>query len=315
MKSIVTGVAGFIGSNVAETLIEQGHDVIGIDCFLDYYPREMKERNIAELRQQKAFRLLEKPIGELDLDSLVAEVDTIFHLAAQAGVRASWGQEFSIYTENNIAATQRLLEASVGKKLKAFVYASSSSVYGDSAELPMREGVPLHPVSPYGVSKLAAEMLCHLYFINHSVPAVSLRYFTVYGPRQRPDMAFHRLLRSTLLDEEFPLFGDGKQTRDFTFIGDAVQATLDAAGKGRPGCVYNIGGGSRVSMLEVIQEIEKMTGARIKLRREPTQKGDMRDTYADTSQAKKDLDYQPSVTLRKGLEAEWNWLRSVVKGG
>ena len=314
MKSLVTGVAGFIGSNVAEALIAQGHDVIGIDCFLDYYPREMKERNIAELRNQDAFQLLEKPIGEIDLGPLVAEVDAIFHLAAQAGVRASWGQEFSIYTENNISATQRLLEASVGQELQAFVYASSSSVYGDNAELPMREDVALHPVSPYGVSKLAAEMLCHLYFINYAVPTVSLRYFTVYGPRQRPDMAFHRLLLSTLAHEEFHLFGDGKQTRDFTFVKDAVQATLGAAEKGRHGSVYNVGGGSRVSMLEVIQEIENVTGAQIQSRHEPSQKGDMRDTYADTSRAKKDLDYRPSVTLREGLEAEWNWLRTVSKG-
>jgi UDP-glucose 4-epimerase len=312
MKSLVTGVAGFIGSHLAEALIERGSEVVGIDCFLDYYPREMKEQNLETLRQTGHFRLIESPLNELDLKPLVSDVDVIFHLAAQAGVRASWGREFSIYTENNVLATQRLLEASVGQDLQAFVYASSSSVYGDGAELPMHEDVPLHPVSPYGVSKLAAEMLCHLYFVNHKVPSVSLRYFTVYGPRQRPDMAFHRLFRSAILDEEFPLFGDGKQTRDFTYVRDAVQATLAASQQGRPGGVYNVGGGSRVSMLEVIEEIESITNSNLRLRQELSQKGDMRDTYADTRRAREDLDYRPSVDLRQGLESEWNWLRALL---
>lgn len=314
MKVLVTGVAGFIGSHLAEALIEQDHEVVGIDCFLDYYPREDKQRNLASLLQTNRFRLVESSLQGLDLSPQVREMDVVFHLAAQAGVRASWGSEFSIYTENNIRATQRLLEAAVGGKLSAFVYASSSSVYGDGVRLPMKEEVPLHPVSPYGVSKLAAEMLCHLYFINHAVPTVSLRYFTVYGPRQRPDMAFHRMFRSALLDEEVPLFGDGKQTRDFTFVKDAVSATLAAAERGRRGGVYNIGGGSRVSMLEVIRNIEDLTGKKLHLQRAPSQKGDMRDTYADTTRAREDLGYQPGVSLREGLEAEWEWLRSIVPG-
>lgn len=314
MKAMVTGVAGFIGSNLADALVEQGHEVVGIDCFLDYYPREDKQRNLASLMQSERFRLIESTIQSLDLNRHVAEVDVVYHLAAQAGVRASWGSEFSIYTENNIQATQRLLEAAVGSKLSAFVYASSSSVYGDGVALPMRENVPLHPVSPYGVSKLAAEMLCHLYFVNHRVPTVSLRYFTVYGPRQRPDMAFHRMLRSALLDQEVPLYGDGGQTRDFTFVKDAISATQSAAERGRPGGVYNIGGGSRVSMLEVIDDIEGITGKKLRLNRSPSQKGDMRDTYADTSRAQQDLDYQPATSLREGLALEWEWLRSVVQG-
>jgi UDP-glucose 4-epimerase len=250
-------------------------------------------------------------LQSIDLGSLVGEVDVVYHLAAQAGVRASWGGEFSIYTENNVLATQRLLEASVGTKLKAFVYASSSSVYGDSAQLPMQEEVPLHPVSPYGVSKLAAEMLCHLYFVNHQVPTISLRYFTVYGPRQRPDMAFHKLFRCALRGDEFPMFGDGKQTRDFTFVKDAVAATRAASEKGRPGGVYNIGGGSRVSLLDVIGEAERIVGDKIPLHRESTQKGDMRDTFADTSRARADLDYQPKIELSRGLEAEWEWVRTL----
>jgi UDP-glucose 4-epimerase len=311
MKALVTGVAGFIGSNLAEALADDGWDVTGVDCFLDYYPRAAKEANLVPLQRSGRFQLVEASLQKIDLGSLVGEVDVVYHLAAQAGVRASWGGEFSIYTENNVLATQRLLEASVGTKLKAFVYASSSSVYGDSAQLPMKEEVPLHPVSPYGVSKLAAEMLCHLYFVNHRVPTVSLRYFTVYGPRQRPDMAFHKLFRCALQGGEFPMFGDGKQTRDFTFVKDAVAATRAAAEKGRPGGVYNIGGGSRVSLLDVIGEAERIVGATIPLRRESTQKGDMRDTFADTSRAKTDLSYQPKIELSRGLEAEWEWIRTL----
>jgi UDP-glucose 4-epimerase len=295
---------------LAEALIEQGREVVGIDCFLDYYPREVKQGNIRALLESDRFQLIEGALQELNLKNLLADSDVVFHLAAQAGVRASWGSEFSIYTENNILATQRLLEAAVGQKLEALVFASSSSVYGDVADLPMREEVPLHPVSPYGVSKVAAEMLANLYYVNHAVPSVSLRYFTVYGPRQRPDMAFHRLLRSTLLNEEVPLYGDGTQTRDFTFVKDAVTATLAAAERGRSGGVYNIGGGSRVSLLEVIRDIEAITGKKLRLSREPSQKGDMRDTYADTSRAREDLGYRPSVTLRQGLAAEWDWLQA-----
>ncbi len=311
MKALVTGVAGFIGSNLAESLTVDGWNVTGVDCFLDYYPRTVKEANLVPLRESGRFQLIDAPLQTIDLGSLVSEADVVYHLAAQAGVRASWGGEFSIYTENNVLATQRLLEASVGTKLKAFVYASSSSVYGDSAVLPMQEEVPLHPVSPYGVSKLAAEMLCHLYFVNHRVPTVSLRYFTVYGPRQRPDMAFHRLFRCALRGEEFPMFGDGKQTRDFTFVKDAVAATRSAAEKGCSGGVYNIGGGSRVSLLEVIEEAERIAGDKITLRRESTQKGDMRDTFADTSRAQADLSYRPQVGLSEGLKSEWEWIRTL----
>jgi UDP-glucose 4-epimerase len=317
LKVVVTGVAGFIGSHLAEALITQGKNVIGVDCFIDYYPRAMKQKNLASLASSPRFELIETPLQKMELEPLLAKVDVVYHLAAQAGVRASWGKEFSIYTDNNILATQRLLEAAVKEPVKAFVYASSSSVYGDAAELPMREPVPLHPVSPYGVSKLAVEKLCYLYCVNYSVPTMGLRYFTVYGPRQRPDMAFHRLFRNALDGKDFHLFGDGHQTRDFTYVSDAVEATLAAAERGRPGSVYNIGGGSRVSLLEVIEEIEKLTGTKLRLRREPTQKGDMRDTYADTTAARRDLGYQPKVKLREGLEEEWKWLRTTisVQGG
>lgn len=309
MKVLITGVAGFVGSTLAEELLHQGHQLIGVDCFLDYYPRSAKEKNLTSLMQQQSFELIDQPLQEVDLPTVLDGVDWIFHLAAQAGVRASWGDEFSIYTTNNIQATQRLLEAATRTKPRSLVYASSSSVYGDAAELPMREEVALHPVSPYGVTKLAAEMLCHLYYHNHGVPTVSLRYFTVYGPRQRPDMAFHKLLKAAWLNESFPLFGDGEQTRDFTFIQDAVQATMAAAESGKPGAVYNIGGGSRVSMKEVMETIRQVTGRELKVDRLPVQKGDMRDTYADTSAARRDLSYRPATSLKDGLAAEWEWIQ------
>jgi UDP-glucose 4-epimerase len=309
MTALVTGVGGFIGSTLAESLIESGERVIGVDSFLDYYPRSVKERNLESLSANPGFELHEGSLQEMELPRLLEGCDRVFHLAAQAGVRASWGGEFGIYTDNNILATQRLLEAAAGARIRSFVFASSSSVYGDGAPLPMIEDIPLHPVSPYGVSKLAAEKLCELYFVNHRVPAVSLRYFTVYGPRQRPDMAFHRLLRCALEGTPFRLFGDGHQTRDFTFVADAVAATVAASERGQGGAVYNIGGGSRVSMLDVIAAVRDVTGRDVELVMEPKQKGDMRDTYADTSAARRDLGYEPRTSLREGLRREWDWIR------
>lgn len=311
MRSLVTGAAGFIGSTLAQTLVERGDSVIGVDSFLDYYDRAAKERNLETLSQNDNFELVEGALQDIDLHEILGRCDRVFHLAAQAGVRSSWGTEFSIYTTNNILATQRLLEAAVKSDIQAFVFASSSSVYGDKAELPMREAVPLHPVSPYGVSKLAAENLVELYHVNHDLHTASLRYFTVYGPRQRPDMAFNRLLRSAKTGEKFPLFGDGRQTRDFTFITDAVAATIAAAERSRAGAVYNIGGGSRVSMLDVIETIESVTGKKLRIDSKPWQKGDMRDTYADTSAAQSDLDYRPRTALDEGLALEWEWIQSL----
>ncbi len=310
MTALVTGAAGFIGSTLAESLVESGENVIGIDSFLDYYPRALKEENLRQLSGNPRFELIDSPLQELDLPSLLRRCRQVFHLAAQAGVRASWGAEFSIYTDNNILATQKLLEAAVGSGIEAIAFASSSSVYGDSAALPMTEDVPLHPVSPYGVSKLAAEKLCELYSLNHGVPTVSLRYFTVYGPRQRPDMAFNRLLTCALTGQAFRLFGDGGQTRDFTYVADAIAATRQAAERGRRGTAYNIGGGSRVSMLEVIEAVRSVTGRELRIEREPKQKGDMRDTYADTSAARRDFGYEPRTRLLEGLEREWEWIRA-----
>jgi UDP-glucose 4-epimerase len=308
MKALVTGVAGFIGSTLAERLCSEGVDVIGIDCFTDYYPRTLKERNLAGLRGQSHFRFVESSIRDADLASLLSDRTHVFHLAAQAGVRKSWGRDFNVYTVNNIDATQVLLEACVQQPIERLVYASSSSVYGDHVALPMREDALPQPVSPYGVSKLAAEQLCYLYHVNYGVPTVSLRYFTVYGPRQRPDMGFNRFLRATMRGEPISVYGDGEQTRDFTFVGDAVSATVAAATRGVAGRVYNIGGGSRVTVNEVLDMVGRVSDRQPVIQADAAQKGDMRHTYADTSLAQRDLGYSPTVSLEEGLAAEYQWL-------
>lgn len=309
MRCLVTGSAGFIGSHLAERLVADGHEVVGVDCFLDYYPRSMKERNLAGLRSHARFRLVEDDVARMDLAPLVAGVDWVFHQAAQAGVRASWGRDFQIYTENNIFATQRLLEAALGARVKRLVYASSSSVYGDAAERPMREETRPQPVSPYGVSKLAAEHLCWLYWKNYGLETVSLRYFTVYGPRQRPDMAFHRFLKAALFGDVLTLYDDGEQTRDFTFISDAVAANLAAVERGWGGEVFNVGGGSEVSVNHVLETIGEVSGRSIRVRREPRQHGDVRHTAADCRRARERLGFQPKVRLEEGLRQEWDWIQ------
>ena len=308
MKALVTGAAGFIGSHLTAALLDRGAEVTGLDCFTDYYARSAKEANLDVNRSRPGFRFVESSIQDANLGALLDGVTHVFHLAAQAGVRKSWGRDFRIYTEQNVDATQQLLEACVGRPLHRFVYASSSSLYGDNVSIPMREDALPQPVSPYGVTKLAAEQLCYLYFVNHNVPATSVRYFTVYGPRQRPDMAFHRFFRAALNGQPIVLYGDGEQTRDFTYVADAVAATMAAGDKGVPGRAYNIGGGSRVTVNQVLQIVERLAGRPLQVRREPTQKGDMRDTYADTSLARADLGFAPSVTLEQGLESEYRWL-------
>lgn len=308
MKALVTGGAGFIGSHLSEHLLADGVEVVALDCFTDYYPRSIKERNLDALRGRRGYRFVESAIAAVDLPALLDEVTHVFHLAAQAGVRKSWGRDFQIYTALNVDATQMLLEACVGRPIERVVYASSSSVYGDDVPLPMREDALPHPVSPYGVTKLAAEHLCHLYFVNHRVPTVSLRYFTVYGPRQRPDMGFNRFFAAVLDGRPLVQFGDGRQTRDFTYVADAVSATAAAAVRGVPGRVYNIGGGSRVSLLEVFELIGRVSGRPITIERQPAQKGDMRDTYADTSRARADLGFVPSIRLEDGLREMLAWM-------
>ena len=303
MKAIVTGCAGFIGSHLVDKLLEQGYEVIGIDCFTDYYSKEIKEANLSNALNHKNFEFIEEDILEMND---FPEVDYVFHEAAQAGVRASWGKSFEIYTRNNIDATQRLLEFYKGKEIKKFVYASSSSVYGD-AEVPMREDSLLKPVSPYGVTKLAGENLCYLYWKNYRVPTVSLRYFTVYGPRQRPDMAIHKFVRAILRGDEINVFGDGTQTRDFTYVDDAVEANILAANNDVVGEVFNVGGGSRISVNELIGMMENIIGKKAKVKYIEKQKGDVRDTWADVSKAKEKLRWKPKANIEEGLKKYINW--------
>lgn len=307
--ALVTGCAGFIGSHLAEKLIQQGYQVKGIDSFLDYYPRKIKENNLKDLLKSKNFSFIDGDILKTDLKNLLSDVEYIFHEAAQAGVRASWGRSFEIYTQNNILATQRLLESAKElPKLKKFVYASSSSVYGDTDILPMREDGILKPVSPYGVSKLAGEHLCYLYFKNFGIPTVSLRYFTVYGPRQRPDMAFNKFISAILQNKEIQIYGLGNQSRDFTFITDIVEATINAANIDVNGEVFNIGGASRLPLNEVINLIEEILCKPVKITYNHSQYGDVLHTWADISKAQKMLDYKPKVSLKEGLKEEIDWL-------
>ncbi len=308
MRALVTGAAGFIGSHLSAALLDSGESVTGIDSFTDYYSRGIKEVNLGTIKGRPGFNFVEAALQDVDLTALLTGVTHVFHLAGQAGVRKSWGGDFDVYIKDNIQATQRLLEAVARAPIQKYVYSSSSSVYGNDVPLPMRENTYLQPLSPYGVTKLAAEHLGNLYCANHGVPAVSLRYFTVYGPRQRPDMAFQRFLTAARDSTPITMYGDGEQTRDFTFVADIVAANMAAAVQGRPGSVYNIGGGSRVTLNHVLDLIRNVTGKTIEVRREPEQKGDMRHTYADTSAARRDLEFSPRVTLENGLDQQYRWL-------
>lgn len=316
MKMVVTGAAGFLGSTLSEALIDRGHEVIGIDRFTDYYPRSIKERNLRRLRDERRFRLLEEPIETLNFAPVLEGASVVYHQAAQAGVRASWGADFSCYTEWNILGTQRLLEAARHlPNPPRIVYASSSSVYGERDVFPFRETDRPEPMSPYGVSKLAAEHLCVLYSRNFGLPTVSLRYFTVYGPRQRPDMAFHKFLRAIFTGGELPLYGDGEQTRDFTFIADAIEANLAAGERGQSGGVYNIGGGSRVSVNHTFELLGRITGKKLNIKRLPRQAGDVTHTGAATEAAARELLWKPKVELESGLRAEAAYLEELLREG
>jgi UDP-glucose 4-epimerase len=315
-RCVVTGVAGFIGSSLADRLVADGLDVLGVDGFTENYARSTKEANLVGLRDAARFRLVEGDLMELDLRRLLDGVTVIFHLAGEPGVRSSWGASFRRYVERNVLVTQRLLEAADTLPLKRFVFASSSSIYGDVARLPVDEDEVPRPISPYGVTKLAAEHLTRVYGRNGLAPTVALRYFTVYGPRQRPDMAFHRFIRGMLSNSELTLHGDGEQTRDFTFVDDVVDATL-AAGLGADvgiewGRTYNVGGGSRVSLNAVIGTLERIIGTPARVAHQPDQPGDVRHTYADCSAARADLGFAPKYDLRSGLAAEVAWMRATM---
>jgi nucleoside-diphosphate-sugar epimerase len=312
MKAVVTGVAGFVGSTLAQRLVESGWTVRGIDCFLDYYPRAIKERNIAGLKNSPNFSMIEANLLQTDITSLLRGAEVVFHQAAQAGVRASWGEYFRTYTDNNVLATQRLLDGvRRSDSVKRVVYASSSSIYGDAESLPTQESTTPAPVSPYGVTKLAAEHLMRLYTTEFGIPTVSLRYFTVYGPRQRPDMAFHRFIKAGLKGETLTLYGDGLQSRDFTYIDDIVRANIAAVDHGHPGGVYNLGGGTQATVNEVLQIIEGIVGP-LKIKREERQAGDAKHTSAATEAARRDLNFTPTVSLRDGLLQEAEWVRGAI---
>jgi nucleoside-diphosphate-sugar epimerase len=310
--SLVTGAAGFIGSHLCERLLREGHRVIGVDVFTAYYPRAVKEANLVGLRGHPEFRFVEMDLARADLAPVVAEADVIFHQAGQPGVRASWGKEFDLYMDHNIRATQQVLEAVKGSaRLRRLVFASSSSVYGQTEDLPLREESLPRPYSPYGVTKLAAEHLCGLYHANYGVPTVALRYFTVYGPRQRPDMGFHKFIQAALEDRPILVYGDGEQTRDFTYVADAVEANWLALDPRAVGQVFNIGGGSRSSLNEVLAVLEEILGRPIRRERRPPQPGDVRHTWADTSRARDSLGFTPRVSLREGLARQVEWLQKL----
>jgi UDP-glucuronate 4-epimerase len=311
MRALVTGCAGFIGSHLTESLLADGVEVIGVDAFLDNYASGRKVANLERARDFDAFRIVTLDLSRAGLAPLLEECDVVFHLAAEPGVRSSWGARFESYERNNVLATQRLLEAMKPWPGKRLVYASSSSVYGDAERLPTPEETLPRPFSPYGVTKLAAEHLCALYHGNFGVSTVSLRYFSVYGPRQRPDMAFNRFCRAALRGESLTVFGDGRQTRDFTFVEDVIAATRAAADSpAAPGRVYNVGGGSRVSVNEALELISSYSGRPLDVVYVDAERGDVRDTGAETTRARTELGFRPETSVAAGLRAEFEWMQA-----
>jgi nucleoside-diphosphate-sugar epimerase len=304
MRFLVTGAAGFVGSHLCERLLSDGHTVVGIDCFTAYYERSLKESNLSVSQQDERFELIEADLVAAGIESLLEGVDGVFHLAAQPGVRLSWDR-FDLYLRHNVLATQRLLE-SVRHRPVPVVYASSSSIYGLVERLPIREEDRANPISPYGATKLAAEHIMSLYGREFGIPVVSLRYFTVYGPRQRPDMAFTRFLRAAIAGEPVEVLGDGEQSRDFTFVSDAVDATVRAIGA-TPGSRYNVGGGSRATINQVIEIIREVSGRPLAVKHGPRAAGDMAHTWANTDRARRELGWKPRTELGAGLAAQYQW--------
>jgi UDP-glucuronate 4-epimerase len=305
-RVLVTGAAGFIGSHVVERLLKQGREVIGLDCFTGYYSPEIKRRNISRALSGPGFSLVEEDLLDGDLHDLLRGVEGVIHLAAEPGVRASWGENFSRYLRRNVEATQRLVEAISGSRVERFVFASSSSIYGSAGEGPVKEDAPRRPASPYGMSKLAAEELVFMYARAREVPATALRYFTVYGPRQRPEMALARFISAAVRGEIIRIFGDGEQTREMTYVSDVVEATV-AALEAPSGGVYNVGGGSRATVNELVQKIFETLGVQGETRHEPWAEGDVRATWADLERARRELGYQPRVSLEEGIRRQVRW--------
>ena len=309
---LVTGCAGFLGSRLCEVLLAEGHSVLGVDCFTDYYPRLVKESNVSNLRGAPHFRMVEADLAVDPLWPLMDGVDTVFHLAAQPGVRHSFGSGFSSYLHNNVRAMERLLEVAAPRELRAFVYASSSSVYGDQDRYPAAEDAPVRPVSPYGATKVITEQLAGAFWRARRVPVVGMRYFTVYGPRQRPDMAFARFLERAVMGEPLPILGDGRQVREFTYVDDVIRATIAAAESGERGSVYNIGGGQPVALLDAVELLGELIDRPLELDFRPAQPGDPRRTEADVSRAVRDLGYRPQTPLEEGLAAHLDAVQSAL---
>ncbi|MEY2453481.1 MAG: UDP-glucuronate 4-epimerase [Acidimicrobiaceae bacterium] len=311
MRALVTGAAGFIGSTLTDSLLARDERVLAVDCFTPYYGRSDKEANLAAARRSDRFELIETDLRTCEIEPLLDGIDIVFHQSAQAGVRLSWSDGFADYAGHNILATQRLLEAVKRTGGAKVVYASSSSVYGNAATYPTTEDDLPQPHSPYGVTKLAGEHLCNLYAANWGVPTVSLRYFTVYGPRQRPDMAIHRLLAAALARESFPLYGDGSAVRDFTYVDDVVLANLAAADHDcAPGTVVNIAGGSSITMSDLLALVTDVTGEAPLIDRQGSQPGDVARTGGTVERAGALLDWKPSTDLRTGLSAQADWHRA-----
>ena len=309
MKVVVTGAAGFIGSHLTEKLLAGGDDVVGIDCLTDYYDRARKERNLEPSRGHARFSFEELDLVDDNLSAALDGASVVYHLAGQPGVRPSWGSQFDQYVRDNIIATQRLLECLKGSPIKRLVFAGSSSVYGDAEMFPTKESALPRPVSPYGVTKLAAEHLTRLYTRNFDIPVVAVRYFTVYGPRQRPDMAFARFMQALSDGQEIEVYGDGEQTREFTFVSDAVEGTIKAAGADVIGQVFNIGGGSRVTVNQVLATLEEISGMKVRRQNLPAAPGDPRHTGASINLARERLGWEPRVSLREGLDKQWRWFQ------
>ena len=313
MYSLVTGCAGFIGSHLTEALLADGEDVIGVDCFNDNYGRREKLRNLERAMDWDRFEFVPIDLARGDLFEFVRDCDTVFHLAAEPGVRSSWGDRFEQYLHNNVQATQQLLEAAANSPETRFVYASSSSIYGEAESFPTPEDVTPRPVSPYGLTKLSAEQLCDLYHLCHGINVVSLRLFSVYGPRQRPDMAFNRFCRAALEDTPLEIFGDGDQTRDFTYVGDVVAGLRVAArAPGVDGGVFNIGGGSQASVNETLGLIAELADRELRISYGEAPHGDVRNTRADPTKTQETLGFVPETPLAEGLAAEFEWMRETL---
>ena len=308
-RVVVTGAAGFIGSHLCERLLKDGHEVVGIDSFNDYYERDRKEANLQNARKHPAFKLVEADLVTAGLSQPLTGASVVFHLAGQPGVRPSWGSQFDRYVQANIVATQRLLETLRESPVKRLVFASSSSIYGDAEMFPTKETALPRPVSPYGMTKLAAEHLAFVYMRNFGIPATSLRYFTVYGPRQRPDMAFWRFMEALVENQEIGIFGDGEQTREFTYVSDAVEGTVKAASADVLGQIINLGGGSRVTVNRVLDTLEDITKLKARRNYLPVAPGDPRHTGASINVARERLGWEQRVSLREGLTKQWQWFQ------